>query len=143
MPDSTVDIATILKRAHTIAVVGLSADPRRPSNEVASYLQQHGFRIVPVNPSQAGQRILNELCHATLTDAATALKSSGVQIDVVDCFRRSDAIGPIADEAIAIGASCLWMQLGVINDAAAQKARDAGLAVVMDHCMKIEHMRTA
>ncbi|MDB5823752.1 MAG: CoA-binding protein [Herminiimonas sp.] len=143
MPDQAVDIPDILKRARTIAVVGLSANPERPSNEVASYLQQHGFRIVPVNPSQAGQRILNEVCHASLTDAAAALKSTGVQIDVVDCFRRSEAIGPIADEAISIGAWCLWMQLGVINEAAAQKARDAELIVVMDRCMKIEHMRVA
>jgi predicted CoA-binding protein len=143
MPDPAIDIPTILKRARTIAVVGLSADPQRPSNEVASYLQQHGFLIVPVNPSQAGQRILNEPCYASLTDAAAALKSTGAQIDVVDCFRRSDAIGPIGDEAISIGAWCLWMQLGVINEAAAQKARDAALVVVMDHCMKIEHMRNA
>jgi predicted CoA-binding protein len=143
MPDRTLDIPAILKRAHTIAVVGLSSDPQRPSHEVASYLQQHGFLIVPVNPSQAGRRILGEPCHASLADAAAALTPTGVQIDVVDCFRRPDAIGPIADEAIAIGAWCLWMQLGVINEAAAQKARDAGLAVVMDHCLKIEHMRNA
>jgi predicted CoA-binding protein len=143
MPDIAIDIPAILQRARTIAVVGLSSDSQRPSHEVASYLQQHGFLIVPVNPSQAGRRILGEPCHATLTDAAAALKSTGAQIDVVDCFRRSEAIGPIADEAIAIGAWCLWMQLGVINEAAAQKARGAGLAVVMDHCMKIEHMRNA
>jgi len=143
VPSIDIDIPAVLKRARTIAVVGLSPDPQRPSNEVARYLQQHGYRIVPVNPSRAGQRILDESCHASLTEAASELKKSGEQIDIVDCFRRSEAIEPIADEAIAIGASCLWMQLGVINEAAASKARAAGLAVVMDHCMKIEHMHNA
>jgi predicted CoA-binding protein len=141
MPDLDIEIAALLTRAHTIAVVGLSPDPQRPSHEVASYLQKHGYRIVPVNPAQAGNRILGEPCHASLTDAAAALKQTGATIDIVDCFRRADAIGPIADEAIAIGATCLWMQLGVTNDAAAGRAREAGLTVVMDHCLKIEHMR--
>jgi predicted CoA-binding protein len=124
----------------TVAVVGLSAKPDRPSHEVAQYLQQHGFRIIPVNPTYAGTPILGEHCYASLTEAATALAPHGIHIDIVDCFRKSDAMLPIAIEAIAIGARCLWMQLGVLNEAAATKARDAGLQVVMDRCMKIEHM---
>lgn len=128
-------ITDILKRSRTIAVVGLSADSDRPSNEVAHYLQAHGYRIVPVNPAYAGKQILGELCHATLQDAAAA----GEKIDIVDCFRKSEFIGPIVDEAIAIGAPCVWMQLGVVNEAAAAKAQAAGLQVVMDRCTKIEH----
>lgn len=128
-------ITDILKRSRTIAVVGLSADSDRPSNEVAHYLQAHGYRIVPVNPAYAGKQILGQPCHATLHDAAAA----GEKIDIVDCFRKSEFIGPIVDEAIAIGAPCVWMQLGVVNEAAAAKAQAAGLQVVMDRCTKIEH----
>ncbi len=133
-------ITAILKQYRTIAVVGLSTKPERASHEVAHYLQQHGYRIVPVNPSYAGSRILGEPCFATLTEAADALKKQGTSIEIVDCFRQSDAIMPIAEEAIAIGARCLWLQLGVINDQAVTKARAAGLQAVQDHCIKIEHM---
>ena len=133
-------ISRILKNSHTIAVVGLSTNPSRDSHEVATYLQQHGYRIVPVNPTYAGQSILGERCHATLQDAAAELEREGLRIDVVDCFRKSEAIEPIVDAAIAIGARVVWMQLGVVNETAAQKARAAGIDVVMNRCIKIEHM---
>jgi predicted CoA-binding protein len=104
-------------------------------------LQEQGYRIVPVNPSHEGTRILGQYCYATLGEAAAALEQEQRKIDIVDCFRRSEAILPIAAEAVAIGARCLWMQLGVINDEAATKAEGAGLTVVMDRCIKIEHRR--
>jgi hypothetical protein len=122
----------ILKQSKTIAVVGLSANWWRPSYFAAKYLQEHGYRIVPVNPQY--REILNEKCYASLRDIP-------FQVDVVDCFRKSEEIPAIADDAIAIGAKVLWMQLGVINQAAARKAAAAGLEVVMDRCMKIEHGR--
>jgi uncharacterized protein len=133
-------IADILKNCRTIAVVGLSINPSRDSHEVAAYLQRHGYRIVAVNPTYAGQTILGEPCYVTLADAAAALKKENIHIDVVDCFRKSEAIEPIVDDAISIGARHVWMQLGVVNEAAAQKARAAGLGVVMNRCIKIEHM---
>ncbi|HJU71928.1 MAG TPA: CoA-binding protein [Paucimonas sp.] len=132
-------IPELLTENHTIAVVGLSGNPERPSHEVAAYLQAQGYRIIPVNPVSAGMRILGEPCYSTLAEAATALAEENGIIDIVDCFRNPEAIEPIADEAIAIGARCLWMQLGVVNEQAAAKARAAGLAVVMDRCLKIEH----
>jgi hypothetical protein len=122
----------ILKQSKTIAVVGLSANWWRPSYFAAKYLQEHGYRIVPVNPQY--REILNEKCYASLRDIP-------FQVDVVDCFRKSEEIPAIAEDAIAIGAKVLWMQLGVINHAAAHKAAAAGLEVVMDRCMKIEHGR--
>jgi hypothetical protein len=132
-------IARMLARCRTIAVVGMSINPERDSHQVARYLQNNGYRIVPVNPTYAGKTILGEQCHASLHDAADKLENEGRSIDMVDCFRRSDAMEAIADAAINIGAQCLWMQLGVVNEAAADKARAAGLAVVMDRCTKIEH----
>ena len=132
-------IPQLLSTARTIAVVGLSVKPERASHEVALYLQQHGHRIIPVNPTYAGQSILGEHCYATLTQAT---REHGV-IDVVQCFRKPEEIVPVAEEAVAIGARCLWMQLGVVNEAAAQIARKAGMMVVMDRCMKIEHMALA
>jgi len=132
-------IARVLNRCHTIAVVGMSINPERDSYQIGRYLQNHGYRIVPVNPTYSGQIILGELCHASLYDAADKLEADGQKIDMVDCFRRADAMEAIADAAIDIGAQCLWMQLGVINQVAADKARAAGLAVVMDRCTKIEH----
>ena len=131
-------IAQILQDAKIIAVVGLSDKPDRASHEVAAYLQQHGYRILPVNPSYAGQQILGAPVFVSLQDAAASLKA-GEKIDIVDCFRKPDAIVPIARDAIAVGAGCLWMQLDIENDEAAQLARDAGLDVVMNHCLKIEH----
>ncbi|MES2757922.1 MAG: CoA-binding protein [Pseudomonadota bacterium] len=132
-------IRQILEDAQTIAVVGLSSKPERASHEVAAYLQGQGYRIVGINPSYAGQQILGEPVYATLHDAAAALGAGGLRIDVVDCFRKSDDIAPIARDAIAIRAGCLWMQLGIENQAAADMASAAGLDVVMNRCMKIEH----
>jgi predicted CoA-binding protein len=132
-------ISALLSECRTIAVVGLSTKSDRPSHGVAQYLQAHGYRIIPVNPAYAGTLILGEYCYATLIEAAAVLTKDNVKIDIVDCFRKSDAIGPIADDAIVIGARCLWMQIGVINEEAAAKAHAAGLAVVMDRCIKIDH----
>jgi predicted CoA-binding protein len=136
-------IDQILKDAHTIAIVGLSPKPERASIGVATYLQAQGYRIVPVNPSYAGQQILGEKVHASLQEASDALAAGGIGIDIVDCFRKSEDIAPIARDAIAARAGCLWTQLGVDNQAAADIASAAGLDVVMDHCMKIEHHRMA
>ncbi len=130
-------IAELLAGSKTIAVVGLSPKIHRDSYEVAAYLQAHGYRVVPVNPSHAGKLILGEQCYASLQDAAFAVN----QIDIVDCFRKAEDIVPIADAAIEIGARCLWMQLGIVNEEAAQKARAADITVVMDHCLKIEHSK--
>ena len=134
MSDST-DINTlrrILRQYKTIAVVGLSANWYRPSFFAAKYMQEHGYRIIPVNPSYP--EILGEKCYPSL-------KAIPEKVDIVDCFRKSQDIEPIADEAIAIGAKVLWMQLGVLNEKAADKARKAGLEVVQDRCVKIEHGR--
>eukprot|EP01037_Dinobryon_pediforme_P019011 gene19011-19356_t len=122
-----------------IAVVGLSNRPTRPSYDVSAYMQSQGYRIVAVNPMYAGQEILGEYCHASLTAAKQALTGTGQQIDIVDCFRKSSDIPPIVDEAIAIGAGCVWMQQGIVHEAAAEHARAAGLAVIMDRCIKLDH----
>ena len=132
-------IAQILSDSKTIAIVGLSNKPDRASHEVAAYLQEQGYRIVPVNPSYAGDAILGETVYGTLQEAADALAGSGQRIDIVDCFRKSEDIPPIARDAIAVRAGCLWMQLDIENQAAADLARAAGLDVVMNHCIKIEH----
>lgn len=132
-------IRDLLAHSRTVAVVGLSAQPDRPSHEVAQYLQRHGYRVVPVNPTYAGTHILGEHCYATLTQAAADLAETGASIDIVDCFRKSEYIMPIAEEAIAIQARGLWMQLGVVDHAAAEKVQAAGLFAVMDKCIKLEH----
>lgn len=132
-------IAQILNESKTIAIVGLSNKPDRASYGVAEYLQGHGYQIIPVNPSYAGQTILGERVCATLQEAADTLATSGRRIDIVDCFRKSEDIPPIARDAIAVRAGCLWMQLGIENQAAADLARAAGLDVVVNHCIKIEH----
>jgi predicted CoA-binding protein len=132
-------ISQILNDSKTIAIVGLSNKPDRASYGVAEYLQQAGYRIVPVNPSYAGETILGEKAYATLQEAADALAAGGQRIDIVDCFRKSEDIPPIARDAIAVRAGCLWMQLDIENQAAADLARAAGLDVVMNHCIKIEH----
>lgn len=136
-------ISRILKDSKTIAIVGMSTKPERASHEVGAYLQQNGYRILPVNPSYAGQTVHGEPIFATLQEAADSLAASGQRIDIVDCFRNSDDIGPIARDAIAVRAGCLWMQLDVENQAAADLARAAGLDVVMNHCIKIEHRSLA
>ena len=122
----------ILREARTIAVVGLSADWYRPSYFAAKYMQEHGYRVIPVNPKYP--EILGEKCYRSLRDVPE-------KVDMVDIFRKTDDVMPIADDAIAIGAKVLWQQLGVKNEAAAAKARAAGLEVVMDRCVKIEHGR--
>jgi predicted CoA-binding protein len=133
------ELRRILGSSRTIAVVGLSPQWHRPSFFAAKYMQAHGYRIVPVNPTAT--QILGERCYPCVTEAAKALAQDGVKIDIVDCFRRTEDIGPIAEEAIAIGAKCLWQQIGVKNEEAAAKARAAGLDTVMDRCVKIEHAR--
>lgn len=133
------ELRRILADCRTLAVVGLSPQWHRPSFFAAKYMQEHGYRIVPVNPSAT--EILGERSYPSVTAAAEALAAQGEKIDMVDCFRKSGNIPPIADEAIAIGAKCLWMQIGVVNEEAAAKARAAGLDVVMDRCVKIEHAR--
>ena len=132
-------VTAILQDSKTIAVVGLSAKPDRPSHAVAHYLQAQGYRIIPVNPSCAGQRILGEPVYASLQDAAAALARDHLSIDIVDCFRKGEEMLPVARDAVAIQARVLWMQIGVINQEAADLAAAAGLDVVMDHCLKIEH----
>lgn len=122
----------ILSDYKTIAVVGLSNKWHRPSYFAAKYLQEHGFRIIPVNPGQ--KEILGEKCYPSLLDIPGS-------VDVVDIFRRPEDVPPIVEQAIKIGANVVWMQLGVINEEAAQRAREAGLEVVMNKCMKIEHGR--
>jgi uncharacterized protein len=124
------EITNILDNHRVVAVVGLSADPDRPSYQVAHYLQGHGYRIVPVNP--ACREILGEKCYATLRDIP-------FPVEVVDIFRKVEAIPGIVDESIAAGAKVVWMQQGLEEPASAHKARQAGLSVVMDRCMKIEH----
>ena len=127
-------IPELLQQAKTIAVVGLSNKPMRPSYGVSEYMKRQGYRIIPVNPASAGGVILGERVYASLKDIPTA-------VDMVEVFRNSEAASGITDEAIAIGAKVIWMQLGVRNDAAAERARSAGLKVVMDRCPKIEYSR--
>jgi predicted CoA-binding protein len=134
-------IAQILNDSKTVAIVGLSNKPDRASYGVAEYLQAQGYRIIPVNPAYAGEEILGGRVYASLQEAADALAPSGTRIDIVDCFRKSEDIPPLACDAIAIRAGCLWMQLEIENQAAADLARAAGLDVVMNHCMKIEHRK--
>ena len=126
----------MLQQHKTIAVVGLSAEWHRPSFFVAKYLQSHGYRVIPVNPRYAasGQQILGETVYASLLDIPQA-------VDVVDVFRRAQDVLPLAEEAIRIGAKCLWQQIGVQNSAADQLVREAGLDSVFNRCVKIEHAR--
>lgn len=142
-PDTISTLRDVLVQCRTIAVVGLSPQWHRPSHFAAKYMQAHGYRIVPVNPlvAREGGQILGETAHASVAQAATALAAQGVRIDMVDCFRKSEDIAPLADEAIAIGAQCLWLQLGVFNEEAGLAAEAAGLRVVQNRCVKIEHAR--
>jgi len=130
--DDIAGLRRILGRSRTLAVVGLSAQWHRPSYFAAKYMQDHGYRIIPVNPRYG--EVLGEKCYADL-------RSIPGPVDIVDCFRKSVEIPAIADDAIAMGAKVLWMQLGIVNDEAARRASEAGLDVVMNRCVKIEHAR--
>jgi predicted CoA-binding protein len=129
---SSDEIGALLNQAKTIAVVGLSDSPLRPSYGVSAYMQQYGYRIIPVNPNIRGA--LGEKAVASLSDIKE-------KIDVVDIFRRSEFVEDVVDEAIRLGVSAIWMQEGVIHEQAAQKAREAGIFVVMDRCILKEHKR--
>jgi hypothetical protein len=122
----------ILEECRTIAVVGLSSNPARPSYGVAAYMQRHGYRIIAVNPQET--EVLGQKCYARLEDVAE-------KIDCVDVFRRAEFVPAITDSAIAIGAKALWLQLGIVDDAAIERARAAGLLAVQDRCLLIEHRR--
>lgn len=125
------DIADLLTRARTIAVVGASDRPSRPSYKVMRFLQEHGYRVLPVNPQITGEHVLGEFVWRELAQI-------GLPIDIVDIFRRPEAALEAVDQAIFVGAKSVWMQLGVINEEAAARAEAAGLAVVMDRCPAIE-----
>jgi uncharacterized protein len=125
-------LRALLKDARTIAVVGLSPNPMRPSNSVARYLQRSGYRIVPVNPGH--KQILGEQSYPSLTDAVR-----DHAIDIVDVFRRSENAGVVVDEAIPLHPKLIWLQIGVVDPAAQQRAAAAGIPFVMDHCIAIEH----
>jgi uncharacterized protein len=131
-PGSDDPVTALLCSSKTIAVVGLSSKPRRPSYEVASYLQSAGYRIIPVNPNET--EVLGEKCYARLEDVP-------VPVDIVDVFRRPDQVAQIADSAIAIHAKALWFQQGITNEEAATKAQNAGLLVVEDACLFVEHKK--
>jgi predicted CoA-binding protein len=131
--ESNMDVvAKILRSARTIAVVGLSSNPMRASHEVAEYLKNAGYRIIPVNPNE--KEVLGERAYARLEDVPEP-------VDIVDVFRRAEEVPAVAESAVGIGAKVLWMQLGIENAEAAEKARAAGLVVVEDSCLMVEHKR--
>lgn len=134
MADDISTLRRILQRHRRVAIVGLSAEWHRPSFFVAKYLQQHGYTVFPVNPRYAGGEVLGRPCVASLADLTEP-------VDMVDVFRRTEDVLPIAEQAIAIGAKCLWQQIGVVNLDADARVRAAGLDSVMDRCVKIEHAR--
>src|SRR5713101_38783 len=125
-------ITKILRESKTIAVVGLSSNPMRPSFGVTEYMQRAGYRIIPVNPNE--REVLGEKCYARLEDVPE-------KIDLVDVFRRADAVPPVVESAIRVGAKAVWMQMGVENEAAAEKARAAGLVVIEDACILVEYKK--
>lgn len=129
---SAVERLRIIERYRSIAMVGLSANPYRPSHFAAKYMQAEGYNVIPVNPR--ADEILGRPCYGSLKDVPEP-------VEIVNIFRPADAVPPIVEEAIEIGAKVVWMQLGVINYEAAERARDTGLEVVMDQCVKIEHAR--
>jgi uncharacterized protein len=122
----------ILESCHVVAVVGLSSNVEKASNHVASYLKDKGYKIIPVNPTE--KMVLDEVCYPNLTAIPE-------KVDVVDIFRRPDDVMPVVDEAIRIQAKAIWMQQGIVNEEAASKAKKAGIKVVMDKCMRVEHLR--
>ena len=142
-PDTISTLRDVLTRCRTLAVVGLSPQWHRPSHFAAKYMQAHGYRVIPINPlvAQEGGSILGERAYASVREADAAVRAEGGRIDLVDCFRKSEDIPPLAHDAVAIGARCLWLQLGVENEAAAELAEAAGLQVVRNRCVKIEHAR--
>ena len=125
-------IEAILRDSKTIAVVGLSGDPEKPSYGIAQALQHYGYRVIPVNPREV--EVLGEKSYATLAEIPVA-------VDIVNVFRRADQTPPIASEAVAIGAKCLWLQSGIVSEEAAAIGREGGLLVVMDHCIMVEHRK--
>lgn len=126
------DIADLLRKSRVIAVVGLSSKRSRPSYGVAEYMKQQGYRIIPVNPNES--QVLGEKCYPRLEDIPE-------HVDIVDIFRRSELVAPVVESAIRIGASAVWMQEGVVDQAAARKAKAAGLTAVVDRCILKEHQR--
>ncbi len=130
--NSTQTIKRILEECRTIAVVGLSSNPMRPSNSVSAYIRRQGYRVVPVNPNET--EVFGEPSYPSLSEVPE-------QIELVDIFRRSSEAGAVVDEAIRVGAKAVWLQEGVIDHAAAKRAADAGLLVVMDRCWLKEHLR--
>lgn len=134
MAVSDQSIKTVLEQTRTIALVGASVKPERPSYRVLQFLLNKGYRVFPVNPGQAGNQLLGQTVYASLNDVPQP-------VDMVDIFRRSEDVGPIVEQAIAANAKTVWMQLGVINQAAAEAATAAGLTVIMDRCPAIEYPR--
>lgn len=127
-------IERILKECQTIAVVGISSNPMRPSNNVSAYMQEAGYKIIPVNPRES--QVLGEQAFASLSDLP-------VKPDLVNVFRRSEDAGAVVDEAIETGAKAVWLQQGIVDEAAGKRAQEAGLLVVMDKCLMVEHNRIA
>ena len=136
MSDDINSLRRILKECRVLAIVGLSANWHRPSHFAAKYMLEHGYRVIPVNPQY--QEVLGQKCYPSLRDIP---RSEVGQVDLVDVFRKTADVMPVAEDAIAIGARVLWQQLGVRNETAAARARAAGLESVMDRCVKIEHGR--
>ena len=131
------DYLQALETYHHIAIVGISANPNRPSHDIAIYLQAAGYDIIPINPRYAGQTLLGKHVYPSLT----AAKEAGVQIEIVDVFRKAEHTPPVAQEAATIGAKLLWLQLGISNEDAKTIAQNAGLSFVQDRCIKVEHAR--
>ena len=134
-------IKEILTKYRTVAIVGLSSDPSKPSRAVAEYLKNHGFRIIPINPS--AEEILGEKSYKSLHDVPTEVQET---IEIIDVFRRSEDVLPIVEQAVQLKKLhgkpyMVWMQLGIVNERAAEIARKAGLTVIMDKCMRMEHQR--
>lgn len=141
LPQNVDEQITRILKSKTVAIVGLSKDPLKPSYDVASYLKSHGYRIIPVNPTV--EEVLGEKSYKSLVDIPEDLAK---QLDVVDIFRRAEDVPPIVDQAIELHKrhgrpTVVWMQLGIVNETAAKKATEAGLEVIMDHCMMREHRR--
>lgn len=135
-------ISKLLKNGHSLAVVGLSPKADRTSYAVAAFMQQRGWRIIPVNPQAAGQEILGEYCYASLQEAAQALAATGERIDIVNVFRKSEDVPPVLEDTLAIqaqaGVQGLWLQLGISHPESEKRAAEAGLAVVANRCIKVE-----